>query len=49
MVRKVDGVNTVTLVNSAFLMLLLVDGLKYNNNTLPFTLGVIVMHSQHND
>jgi hypothetical protein len=39
MVLKVDGNNTVTLVNSAFLMLRLFDGLQYNNNTLPFTLG----------
>jgi hypothetical protein len=39
MALKVDGNNTVTLVNSAFLMLLLFDGLQYNNNTLPLSLG----------
>jgi hypothetical protein len=41
MVLKVDGNNTVTLVNSAFLILLLFDGLRvqYNNNTLLFILG----------
>jgi hypothetical protein len=39
MVLEVDGIDKVTLVKVPFLLLSLVDGLHYNNNTLPFTLG----------
>jgi hypothetical protein len=38
MVLEVDGVVGVTLVKSPFLVLSLIDGLKYNNNTLPSTM-----------
>jgi hypothetical protein len=40
MVLKVDGIILVTLVKAPSILLSLVDGLEYNNNTLPFTLGV---------
>ena len=39
MVLEVHGVVTVTLVKSPFLKLGLIDGLYYNNNTLPSTVG----------
>jgi hypothetical protein len=39
MVLEVHGVVTVTLVKSLFLKLGLIDGLYYNTNTLPSTVG----------
>jgi hypothetical protein len=39
MVLEVDGIVAVTLVKAPFLLLSLVDGLDYNNNTLPSALG----------
>ena len=39
MVLEVDGIVAVTLVKSPFLVLSLIDGLDYNNNTLPVTMG----------
>jgi hypothetical protein len=39
MVLEVDDVVAVTLVKLPFLVLSLIDGLDYNNNTLPSTMG----------
>jgi hypothetical protein len=39
MVLEVHGVVAVTLVKSPFLELGFIDGLYYNNNTLPLTAG----------
>jgi hypothetical protein len=39
MVLEVDGIVVVTLVKVPFILLSLVDGLDYNNNALPLTLG----------
>jgi hypothetical protein len=39
MVLEVNGVVAVTLVKSPFLKLGLIDGLYYNSNTLPLTVG----------
>jgi hypothetical protein len=39
MVLEVHGVVTVTLLKSPFLKLGLIDGLYYNNNTLPLAVG----------
>ena len=39
MVLEVHGVVAVTLVKLPFLKLGLIDGLYYNNNTLPSTVG----------
>jgi hypothetical protein len=39
MVLEVHGVVAVALVKSPFLELGLIDGLYYNNNTLPSTVG----------
>jgi hypothetical protein len=39
MVLEVHGAVAVTLVKSPFLELGLIDGLYYNNNTLPSTVG----------
>jgi hypothetical protein len=39
MVLEVDGIVVVIVVKATFLLLSLVDGLDYNNNTLPLALG----------
>jgi hypothetical protein len=39
MVLEVHGLVTVTLLKFPFLKLGLIDGLYYNNNTLPSTVG----------